>query len=56
MYVSGRAIVGGQQLSLQTRDVLATYTYEGKTCDALREYLRNNRLPTSGKKAVLIQR
>ena len=29
---------------------------EGKTCDALRKFLRNNGLHTSGKKAVLIQR
>ena len=29
---------------------------ESRTCDALREYLRTNSLPTSGKKTVLVQR
>ena len=31
-------------------------SFERKTCDALREYLRNHKLPTSGKKDVLLAR
>ena len=64
--VRGRArfdlrAAGGQAASCMLGRLLAMASLvdailEAKTCDALREFLRNNGLHSSGKKAVLIQR
>ena len=58
-----RAAGGQAALALQaavwrllTMASLVDAILEAKTCDALREFLRNNGLHTSGKKAVLILR